>query len=376
MQFSIFQVMDCDDFYFLTDPEKFIYSHWSSSPDWQLLENPITFNEFEKLPHLKPNFFKCGLHTLTDKRCVLETATGSVSLRIGCSKSTKFCYRFLRLGKPSVDEERKLGKYVFQVSEPKHTTFNIRIPRAGLYFFKVYAKSVNKTSNFKNHLTEVASYKIIADGSTQEVDAFPHCASMSWGSSPLLSLFGLEAFQKSARIETPNGKVQLEFTKSRPVEILCKLRYQSSAADDNLNVSEIFYIDKIKISVNLSSPGEYGMDIYCRDPDVDEKRFTHICQYLLIYAQNALPSVEEENIEDAEVDSDRTTPTPDYPDEEYRVRSRKVVIKLVFLSKHRMFHHSGQTGKASACTEGRMSLPGRDITKALKLVLAASLLGA
>jgi transglutaminase/protease-like cytokinesis protein 3 len=47
----------CDEFYFITDPEDHIYQHFPDDPKWQLLECPITLTEFINLPIVKSPFF-------------------------------------------------------------------------------------------------------------------------------------------------------------------------------------------------------------------------------------------------------------------------------------------------------------------------------
>ena len=50
-------VYACDEFYFLTDPEDHIYQHFPDDADWQLLHEPISLDEFTRLPFLKSPFF-------------------------------------------------------------------------------------------------------------------------------------------------------------------------------------------------------------------------------------------------------------------------------------------------------------------------------
>lgn len=50
-----------DDYYFLTSPEKFIFDHLPEDPHWQLLDEPISKEEFEDLVCLEPAFFDLGI---------------------------------------------------------------------------------------------------------------------------------------------------------------------------------------------------------------------------------------------------------------------------------------------------------------------------
>ena len=50
-----------DDYYFMTSPSEFIYDHFPDDSRWQLLQNPISKEKFEKLAYVKPEFFYYGL---------------------------------------------------------------------------------------------------------------------------------------------------------------------------------------------------------------------------------------------------------------------------------------------------------------------------
>lgn len=51
-----------DDHYFLTDPREFIYEFFPLQPEWQLLKNPISLQDFEELPFVRSLFFRYGLY--------------------------------------------------------------------------------------------------------------------------------------------------------------------------------------------------------------------------------------------------------------------------------------------------------------------------
>ena len=56
-----------NEYYFLTDPEYFLFTHFpvlETEPSynrWQLVERPITLDQFNANPHLSPMFFELGL---------------------------------------------------------------------------------------------------------------------------------------------------------------------------------------------------------------------------------------------------------------------------------------------------------------------------
>ena len=42
-----------DEHYFMTNPDEFIQEFWPLESKWQLLESPITLEEFEALPFVR-----------------------------------------------------------------------------------------------------------------------------------------------------------------------------------------------------------------------------------------------------------------------------------------------------------------------------------
>jgi hypothetical protein len=52
---------DLKPWYFLTQPQQFALEHLAKEEDDQLLQNPINLNQFANMPHVKPQFFECGI---------------------------------------------------------------------------------------------------------------------------------------------------------------------------------------------------------------------------------------------------------------------------------------------------------------------------
>ncbi|KAL3855587.1 hypothetical protein ACJMK2_014794 [Sinanodonta woodiana] len=75
-----------DDYYFLTDPEQFIYTHFPDVSQWQLLDKSISMIQFRKQACLKQRFFELGMKSLADTLCCLETKDGDVSLVFGLNR--------------------------------------------------------------------------------------------------------------------------------------------------------------------------------------------------------------------------------------------------------------------------------------------------
>ena len=50
-----------DDHFFMTPPSQFIFDHFPEDAQWQLLDKPVSKQEFENLVFLEAEFFNLGL---------------------------------------------------------------------------------------------------------------------------------------------------------------------------------------------------------------------------------------------------------------------------------------------------------------------------
>ena len=73
----------CNDYYFLTKPEEFVTNHLPENKEWQLLDKPITKDEFDKYPYFSPNFFKINFNNRGyPKKGLIETTNKEINLSI------------------------------------------------------------------------------------------------------------------------------------------------------------------------------------------------------------------------------------------------------------------------------------------------------
>lgn len=67
-----------DDFWFLTDPKKFIYTHFPEKSKWQLLSNPFSKDEFDDLPSLSSHrFFTQGVKVISPENGIIKISSDS-----------------------------------------------------------------------------------------------------------------------------------------------------------------------------------------------------------------------------------------------------------------------------------------------------------
>ena len=74
---------NCDENYFLTDPDQAVATHLPKTPEWQLKAKPVRTGEFEKMAFVKDRYFNLKLRTVSHHQCVVRSDTGEVELKFG-----------------------------------------------------------------------------------------------------------------------------------------------------------------------------------------------------------------------------------------------------------------------------------------------------
>ncbi|KAG7271012.1 hypothetical protein CRUP_038463 [Coryphaenoides rupestris] len=81
-----------NDFYFLTDPEDFVESHFPDEQRWQLLDQPMSREDFEKRISKTSTFFTLGLKLIQPQYFNVLTDNGEVNLSISSSRPVTYSY--------------------------------------------------------------------------------------------------------------------------------------------------------------------------------------------------------------------------------------------------------------------------------------------
>lgn len=276
-------VYEYDDFYFLTDPEQIIYSHWSQKAEWQLLSHPLTLNEFEDLPLVKSYFFKCGMFFISHQKGVVNTKDGKIAITVGFVKPTNFTYKIvIAENGDEMYQGNKLKSYALQETRNNQATFILRSPKAGSFYLTIFAQLLTGDIGVKNVFTAAAEYKVNADKSAGDCACLPNCSDSNWGPGVPVEQLGLIPSQKDSVLTTNDGKVTVEFQKTKPTFILSKLRKPGMKEEDlERCVTEADQNDRCVVTASLPVHGEYGLEIYGNDPAKDGDTYTHICQYFV-----------------------------------------------------------------------------------------------
>ncbi|GAB6027914.1 hypothetical protein CHUAL_002129 [Chamberlinius hualienensis] len=297
-----------DDHYFLTNPKEFIYEFFPLQPDWQLLPNPITVEEFEEMPFVRSLFFRYGLYFPHENniRAVNHTdSTGAATVRIGMpanmTASLIFHYN-LKFCDSSSDtyEGTSLKRFVMQSVVGNVVAFRVHAPCAGSpLLLDIFANAVTP----KEYLTgepmkfkSVCKFKIICGDLKTVMVPLPDCASGEWGPMKATRLFGLVPLTHQDALIFAGRDVEIQLRMSRKLTDFMAAVHRNGYDEKKLSryVSHTITDDIVTFKITFVEEGQYGLDIYTRDVDNEQLKhhkshinngekqlLTHCCKYLI-----------------------------------------------------------------------------------------------
>jgi hypothetical protein len=149
--------------YFVTAPEVFICDHFPEDARWQLLDAPITKDEYLQRVQLRPPFFECGLRLVSHHSAVID-ADGYLAVTIDAPPETAVTAVLCRDG-------RRLGDgYTFAQRDSSGYVIRSRFPAAGAYVLRIFARRADAPGDQYGWALD---YSIRARAAAAGAPAFP-----------------------------------------------------------------------------------------------------------------------------------------------------------------------------------------------------------
>ncbi|KJH44272.1 hypothetical protein DICVIV_09695 [Dictyocaulus viviparus] len=210
-----------DDHYFMTDPEEFIYEFLPHDPSWQLLKQPISLRQFERIPFVRSLFFKYGLSFVDDKleSTLYTDKTGATSVAIklpdksGDSLIFHYNLRFFD-SEENVINGLSLKRFVMQSVSNGVVTFRIHTPSTRPLLLDIFANSVSSAHYLTGQpikFKSVCKFKVVCDSLQVIMVPLPECASGEWGPAKATRLFGLRPISHFDAIVNAGRSVEIKF---------------------------------------------------------------------------------------------------------------------------------------------------------------------
>ncbi|MFW0859430.1 MAG: transglutaminase domain-containing protein, partial [Dehalococcoidia bacterium] len=150
------------EFFFLTPPEQLIYTHFPVNPHWQLLEVPITRDEFAEPPLVGPAFFENSLEFVSHPEGVIEVEH-SVVVTISAPEDVEL------LAELEQEGQRLPRSLTFAQREGDHYVIEAVFPGPGDYCLLIFAGKRGETEEFKFAIR----YKVIVSEGLPGPIGFP-----------------------------------------------------------------------------------------------------------------------------------------------------------------------------------------------------------
>ncbi len=135
-----------DDHYFMTAPSQFIFDHLPDDERWQLLDRPISKEEYERLVYVESDFFSLGLE-LGERNGSID-AGGEVNVSVYAPEDVVMMARL-------ESDSGALEGRTFCQSDGERYDIWARFPEAGRYTLKAFAKRKDDPGNYNSVLQYV-----------------------------------------------------------------------------------------------------------------------------------------------------------------------------------------------------------------------------
>ncbi|CAN9502621.1 unnamed protein product [Ophioblennius macclurei] len=273
-----------DDFYFLTDPEEFIDSHFPDEEKWQLLDTPIALEDFERRVFKTSVFFTLGLRLIQPHQCHILTDDGEATVSLGFARPTTFTHEMtqhqdlLHCGAAEQRESANSSSGLLAVS---HRSMKLRLlpPASGTYDVKVFARPDGAAAT---PLHWVCSF-IVECPTPRAMEEIPENPFLSWGlqsSAAALGITGSSHGSEVAPVE--DGKLDLVLKTCRPLLVLCELVHPGlDAAEAKRCVATQMTPDALTCHVLCPRRGFYRLSLFVRDYHQTDAKFQNAANFLL-----------------------------------------------------------------------------------------------
>ncbi|XP_074516948.1 kyphoscoliosis peptidase [Sebastes fasciatus] len=276
-----------DDFYFLTDPEEFIDSHFPDEEKWQLLDTPIPLEEFESRVFKTSAFFTMGLRLIQPHQCRIVTVDGEANVSLSFSRPATFTYDItqhqdlLYCGAP---EQKESNNSSFGLLTVSHRSMKLQLlpPASGVYDVKVFARPETATTP----LIWVCSFTVECP-IPRAMEEIPENPFLSWGLQPAAASLGITgssqgSSQGSKAAEVEEGVFELALKTSRPLMVLCELVHPGlEAAVAKRCLATQIQPDVLTCHVLCPLRGFYRLSVFVRDYEKTDVKFQNAANFLL-----------------------------------------------------------------------------------------------
>lgn len=270
-----------NDYYFLPDPEEFVYRCFPDNSEWQLMRNPISKEEFLEMPYCRPSFFEYKMKILSTPKCVLNSEDGmcNISMKSSIIDDIMLTYELFYNDEESdapISSESQLDKYVAVLHQNGKVLFSVRFPCPGIY--KIDIHGILKGDD----MSWVCSFKLVCKNARHDIKPFPCNPDVGFGPNLITDLAGLkpETHLDSVIGFHSKRETEIKFTMTKTMQVQSRLVHHAMDSQQLRSfVSQRIVGNQLCIILAISQKGEYGLQIKTKGKE--DKEFQNVCNYLL-----------------------------------------------------------------------------------------------
>lgn len=281
--FSKYNKRIVNEFFFLTPPDQFVYTHFPDDPKWQLKKDPISLEEFERYAYVRERYWQMNLCAEPNiKQAVITAQGGEAELKVHIPKQTAeniyFQYLMFRHARHRNAPRDNLTRYVFFEKTGTVAKYYMRFPVPGRFKIDIFGRDEAVHDNFDLCVSFLIDCKEPLEG----CEPYPDNPDIGWGAGDEMSKMGVKALTHDASvIKTENGELQIRMATTKAMTFMEALK-NNALGEELLRNNVMMQIegDELVINLRLPNKGEYALNMY-GDEVEREGSLTNLCNYLI-----------------------------------------------------------------------------------------------
>lgn len=274
-------VANFNDYYFLTDPDEFIYTCFPHDSKWQLLAKPYTKQQFIDIANCEQAYFENHIQITTKLECLYKSENGVCDIGIKKANEEEFKHLYKlyfnhELSKTKLSKELQLDRYVAVMNNKSAVNFRIRFPGEGIYKMEIYGGS-------PTGFPLICSFRLDCNEGVSNVKPFPCNPESGFGPNLVTVAGGLEAeSHKTGFINVKKNKnVNIRFNLNKHVQVQTVLVHNNIQEEVlSRHVNHKVKGQHLEVNVEVPQQGEYALQINTK-PKGSSEPFKNACNYLL-----------------------------------------------------------------------------------------------
>ncbi|KAK3092807.1 hypothetical protein FSP39_007450 [Pinctada imbricata] len=296
--------MYVDSFFFLTPPDKLLFTHYPAKDRWQIVEEPISLEEFESRAFLKERFFEMEMEVLSHpyNQILVEHGEKEIKFRVNSASASflKFIctiYRYESGEFNGVSPPQNTSNYMIRLKNGNVLVIKLRFPTKGFYRLEI----IGKDSQIDSHGYEydyTAVYGVhVANVPAIGIQYFPVCGDFGWGRDSQFFNYGDMQLCMDPYIVTSESPFKLDLSFLENVKLDGPITYKLCDLDTPLEQAELKTAmededNLLYLTADLAAYQETAVCIFTEMLEKKRKIFRNIGNFLIFYQKPESPSPE------------------------------------------------------------------------------------